>query len=144
MAITTVEAKIADALLTYLGTLTLSQALPIAMPNVDFTPPAGGKYLSAAHLPNATSQVTLGDNGFNRHIGLLQVSVVWPQNAGDIEPKEIAGQVVAHFKRGTVISHDGITLRIVQPPSVAPAIPDPPGYQIPVTIPYMIDAANPS
>lgn len=140
---TYVETKILNALLSRLSSLTLSPAMPVAYPNVAFTPSATG-YLRATHVPNTANQVTLGASGKNRFEGLLQVDVFWPEDAGLVAPSERAGAVAAHFKRGTDITLDSITVRIVTPPEIRQALQSPPYTQIPVMIRYQADAANPA
>ena len=140
---TGIEASIVEGLLARLATLTLSPAMSVAYPNVEFTPPEDG-YLRAQHFPNTTNQITLGDTGENRHIGLFQVDVFWPKGAGEIAPKERAALVAAHFKRGTTITQDGLAIRIIQPPTVSGIINGDRFVQVPVTIPYQVDASNPT
>lgn len=141
---TGIEAKILEGLLARLATLTTTPtAMPVAWPNVVYDPPETG-YLRASHLPNTTEQVTLGGSGRNRHFGLFQVDVMWPKGTGNIAPMEIASQVVAHFKRGTSFTQNSVLILINSPPSVAPPIDADPFIQIPVTIEYQADTANPS
>lgn len=140
---TYVETSITEALLAQLATLVLSPVLPIAYPNVTFTPPAAG-YLRATPVPNIANQVTLGSSGKNRFEGLFQVDVFLPQNAGISTVLEKAGAVAAHFKRGTTLTRDGINVRITRPPEVRPHLQSPPYVQVPVMIRYQADAANPS
>lgn len=139
---TGIEAIILEGLLARLAALTTSPVMPVAYPNVSYDPPATG-YLRASHLPNETEQVTISATGQNRHFGLLQVDVAWPKGEGSLKPLEIAAQIVAHFKRGTLITQDGIAILIVAPPSVAPPLDDDPFWIYPVTIPYQADTANP-
>jgi len=137
-----IETKIAEGFAARLAALVFTPALPIAWPNVAFTPPASGKYLRANHLPNTTSQISLGTSGQNRHIGLYQIDVLWPLNSGDTAPKEIAGAIAAHFKRGTEFTRETVLIRIPSPPSIAPALVGSASYQIPVTVSYLADVAN--
>lgn len=138
-----VETSIAEALFARLATLVLTPAMEIAWPNISFDPPTAG-YLRATPVPNLASQVTLGDAGKNRFGGLFQVDVFWPQNDGIRPALERAGAVAAHFKRGTVLTRDGINVRITRPPEVRPHLQSPPYLQVPVMIRYQADAANPS
>lgn len=138
-----VETKIFEGFAARLAALTLSPVMPVSYPNRSFSPPANGKYLRARHLPNTTTQITLGASGFNRHQGLFQIDVMWPLNAGETEPKEIAGAIIAQFKRGTEFTREGLLIRIPEPPSVAPALIDGVSYMVPITIRYQADAANP-
>lgn len=140
---TYVETSIVEALMARLATLTLSPALPVAWPNVDYTPPAAG-YLRVTHAPNTATQVTLGTEGKNRHIGIFQVDVMLPIIIGISTPMEKAGAVAAHFKRGTVLTKDGISVRITRPPEIRPALQSLPYIQVPVIIRYQADADNPA
>lgn len=136
------ETKILEGFAARLAAMTFTPALPVSYPNRSFTPPASGKYLRARHLPNNTTQISLGSTGFNRHQGLFQIDVMWPLDSGEVAPKEIAGQIIAHFKRGTEFTREGLLIRIPEPPSVAPALVDGVSFMIPVTIRYQADAAN--
>lgn len=139
---TGIEAMILEGLIKHLANRSQYSSLPEAWPNRPFTPVSTG-YLRCNHLPNTTRQVELGDNGRNRHIGLFQVDVVWPQGTGSLVPMEVASAIIDRFARGTSFTQDTVTVRIIQPPSVAPALQEDPYIVFPVTIPYQADAANP-
>ena len=139
----TIETKIDSALFGRLATLTLPPTHQIAWPTVNMTPT--GQHLRVDNLWNDPRTVTLGDAGKNRYVGLFQVSVAWPVNLGAIGPADVAGAIAAHFKRGTVMTHEGINVRVVRPPLRLPAFTeDNTWYVIPVRVPYQADAANPS
>lgn len=140
---TGIEANILAALLSHLSGLTLTPAMSLAWPDIDFEPPAQG-YLRATLVPNTVEQVTLGTNGKNRHRGLFQVDVFWKRNAGEIVPREKADLVAAQFKRGTVLTSGGLNIRINRPPRVAQTLESGPYTQTPVLISYQVDADNPS
>ena len=143
MSITGLESKIDNALMARLAGLTLSPVRRVAWPGTDFTPNSGEIYLAPTVLPNTTTQASLGYDGVNRHQGLFQVSVWSPLASPMIPALEVASAVAAHFKRGTVLTFEGITVRVSAPPSRAPAIPDGAWRQIPITIPYLTDNPNP-
>ena len=136
---TGIEAGIADALLFHLSTLTTT--LDIAYPGIEFTP--DGNYIDAQVLPNTVDQSSLGADGFNRHAGLFQATVVWKAGQGIIAPTEIASQIVAHFKRGTAIVRNGLTVR-TRPPRTTQPIPDGGWVRIPVIVPWFVDTTNPT
>ncbi|MCF3934347.1 DUF4128 domain-containing protein [Acuticoccus sp. M5D2P5] len=143
------EKQIFTVLADRLGTLVLSPTLPIAWPNVDFTPPprtgvGKGAYLRASHIPTTTDQITLGDSGYNRHRGIFQIDVVWPANGGLVAPMKVVDAIIAHFQRGTVLTEGGHIVRIYAPPHPGPVISSPPQIQIPVSVRYQADAPNPS
>lgn len=135
MAASTTEGKIADLLLTHLGTLVLTPALPVAMPNVDFKPSAG-TYLEATFLPNSTVNMFRGSTDPNMHQGILQVAVVYKAADGVVKPVDIAGQVVNHFPKGLKITGQGITIRIDERPSITSPIRDDDRLRIPVSVRY--------
>lgn len=140
---TGIEARITEALHTRLAALTLSPTMSVAWPDIDFTPPAAG-YLRPTHVPNTVRQATLGSAGKNRYRGIYQVSVFWQRNAGELVPREKADLVAAHFKRGTVLTNGGLSIRIYAPPVVAQTMQDGAYTHTPVTIRYQVDADNPS
>lgn len=146
---TYIETDIFDAFEAKLSALVLSPALEIEWPNVGFKPPLDERgdpapYLRASHLPGEPNQITLGSTGQNRHVGVFQVDVMWPEGEGIVAPGRIADAIVAHFKRGTDMTSGAALVRVIKPPSRAPAISVPPRVQIPVSIRYQVDAANPA
>ena len=138
MTTTGIEAGILDALLFRLSSYTTT--LDIAYPGFEFTP--DGNYLEAQIVPNTVVQSSLGTNGYNRHEGLMQITVVWKTGAGVIAPAEIASEIVAHFKRGTAITRNGLTVK-TRPPRTTQAIPDGGWLRFPVIIPWFVDSLNP-
>jgi hypothetical protein len=142
MTATYTEGKVLEAFLSGLNSLSLGYS--IAWPNVNFTPTAGAGYLRASLLPAQSDQVTLGTAGRNRLRGLFQVAVVWPQGKGEVAPMDLAGRIIAGLKRGTIITNGGINVRVLSPPYVAPPVQEPDWVNIPVYVPYIADADNPS
>lgn len=136
------DSEIFEAFVKKLHALTLTPAHEVAYPNVDADPDA--RHLRCFLLPAEPGQVTYGEAGKNRHRGLFQISVAWPRGMGEVAPGAAAGAVAAHFKRGTVLTEDGINVRVIRPPYRMTAVVEPTWYVIPVRIPYQADAANPS
>lgn len=136
---TGIEAGILDALLFRLSQFTTS--LDIFYPGIENTP--DGNYLEARVVPNTVFQSTFGDAGFNRHEGLLQIDVVWKKGNGIIAPAEEVSLVVAHFKRGTAIIRNGLTVT-TRPPRTAQPVPDGGWLRFPVIIPWFTDTLNPT
>ncbi|WP_417702363.1 DUF4128 domain-containing protein [Pseudophaeobacter sp.] len=134
MAATT-EGRIFAALMTRAGGLS-ALGLPIAWPNVDFTPPENQKYLRVQFVPNVTQRQWIASDGVHRYLGLLQVSVFWPkgQYEGELRPREIAGQVAAHFPCDHQMTEDDVTVRVMERPTVADMLPEDSRVHIPVTI----------
>lgn len=123
--------QIASALLARCATLSVgSPALPIAMPEVSFTPPADGKYLDVRDFTN--NPLWLGLSGGKIAQGLLQVTVVWPPREGVIKPKAAAAVVMAHFPMGLRLAN-GVKLG---EPRDTSALSDDSECRVPVTIPW--------
>ncbi len=136
---TGIEAGIIDALLFRMSEFTT--ILEISWPNIDTVP--DGNYLDVSIIPNTVDQSSFGADGFNRHDGLMSVSVLWEKGVGVILPAEEASLIVAHFKRGTVIVKNGVSVR-TGPPRIAQAFPDGSRMRLPVIIPWSVDTLNPT
>lgn len=136
-----VEVAIESALLTKAQAFAAAQSPPIAisLPNVAFTPPAQtatAKWLRATFLPAPTATLPVG-SGSDQYYGLLQLDVFYGAGAGEYTPGRIASAVINYFKRGTVLTKDGFTVRIHKRPYRGPMIIDGSGWaMIPVTIPF--------
>jgi hypothetical protein len=132
-----IEGQIVELLLEHAGALPISPAIAIAYPNISFTPPDGETYLEAVLLPNTTVTRSVSASGSNQHQGILQISVMHPVGKGAIPALEVAGQVIEHFTRGTVLHGDGIAVSIIKQPWSAPPMTEPDRIRVPVSIPYL-------
>lgn len=131
----TFEARLANALLNHVSQLAFTPSIPVAFPGVSFAPPAG-TYLEVTLLTNLNVNRGVSNDSTTEHRGILQITVASPSNGGIIAPMGIAGKVVAHFERGTVIYSNDVSLRIEGRPSVAQPLQEADRLRIPVTIPY--------
>lgn len=129
----TVEATIADGLLRALSNAPIGLFVPIVYPNMPFQP-AGETYLRASYVPSATSSVDLVQ--WDRHSGILQIDVMWPENRGVSGGLRLADEIAQYFKRGTRIVESGTVIQILRTPGVGGPIVDPPYQQIPVSVYY--------
>lgn len=132
---TAIEARIADALLARLAALSLTPAIPVAYPDIPFTPPAG-TYLKAQLIPNTNSNRYVGDDSTTEFRGILQVTVVASSGKGIVAPSEIAAKVADHFERGVPITSGDLVVKITDRPSIAHAMQDTDRVNIPVSINY--------
>lgn len=131
-----VEVKILDALTKCLSALAIEPALPIAWPNVNFTPPKDRRYLRVQFVPNVVERRFIGSNEPHRYMGLYQVSVHWPQGAGEYAPRRVAAAIVSHFPTDLRLVEDDVEVRIVSRPMAADMLVEKAGVQVPVTIEY--------
>ncbi len=136
MAASTIEGMIPDALLDHLSRLVLSPVLPIAYPDVAFTPPSSG-YLKTYYIPNGTERICITPGSPNRYQGILQVTVVFPAGQGAVKPNDVAGQIASHFAEGTQLQTAAGPVRIDKRPSVERPMQDTDRIQIPVSIDWV-------
>ena len=138
MAITGAPARILDALLTYLTGLTFAPAVPIALPDIPFSPQAGQPYLAATFIPNTAALDGLAFDSDRTHAGLLVVTVVWPTGQGLVKPLQLAAQVADAFKAGTWLWQNDLAVCIDEPPQVGGPIDDAPWQRFPVTVRWRV------
>lgn len=134
---THIDAKILNALMGHLTTMTLPASVGgIAYPNVRYDP-NGGPYLKTMIFRNSPENnlIPFGKDPIRR--GIFQVSVFWPESEGENAPLEVAGLVEQRFVRGTKIAGDTFTVRIDDDPTVGSLLHDAPWVQIPVSIPFI-------
>ena len=78
----------------------------------EFTPADfnGANYLRPTFLPAAVEQASLGDTGKDLYNGLYQVDVFFRKGTGR---STIPDEIGDHFKRGTILTYNGISLRVL-------------------------------
>ena len=133
------ETKIRAAFVTKL------QAFPslpsVAWENISFTPTAGTTYLAPFLLPGEPIQAELGVAGQNRHTGIYQISIYAPAGKGVSAINTLRDGLVDHFKRGTLLTYDGITVQ-VQKAWPGPMQQETGWIHTPITIRYRLLAAD--
>ncbi|NQW12234.1 MAG: hypothetical protein HQ481_20400 [Alphaproteobacteria bacterium] len=78
-------------------------ATPIAYENVDFTPPADGRFIALTIHPGQGRIASLGDGApLWRHEGAVMLACHTPKGVGSVAALALADQVVALF-RGVVL-----------------------------------------
>jgi hypothetical protein len=131
----TVESIIPGLLMARLAELVLVPALPVAWPNVSFSPPVGG-YLRASYLPNANRRFLDRASDPHQRVGFFQVDACTPLNRGAIDAQEIAGRIAEHFACGTEMWSGILRVSVTKAPDIARAMPDGTHWMVPVSIPY--------
>lgn len=109
-----------------------SPALPIAYPDVAFTPPTSGKYLRVDLFRNAPFWEGLSSGRVDQ--GLLQVTVVWPRGLGVIQPAEAAALVMEHWSKLTALNGSGTRVRVSREPWASSPLLDEHQTELPVTV----------
>jgi hypothetical protein len=112
--------------------------LEVAMPDVKFTPPVDERgdplpYLRVSFFSNAPAWEGLADGRMD--MGLLQITVVWPERAGIIRQREVAQVVMSAFPKGHVLhGHDGTRVKFNRAPWAASPLLGDKSTETPITI----------
>jgi hypothetical protein len=142
-----VEVAIESALLNRLVAFCLSPAIPLALPNIAFTPPTVGTnvfWLKADWLPADSFALGIDYGADVQHYGLLQVSVFYGQGSGEYAPGRLATRIIELFTRGTAVTKDGFIAQVWKHPFRGGMLKDDPWVMIPVSIPYITFAPHPA
>ncbi|EMK1731254.1 DUF4128 domain-containing protein [Salmonella enterica] len=123
----------------WLGVWADDMDLPVAWPNVTFTPPDGA-YLRVAFLPAAPYSVDLAGECVV-HPGIYQVTVVTPAGRGRSLATRLAGDVASLFHDGLEMEGDGFTVWVSKPPAVGQPHATPPTWEVPVSVSWRVDLA---
>ena len=121
--------------------LSLPSVPAIASENEQFTPPANAPYLRPTLNTAEPFQAELGPDGQNLHVGFYQISVYFPAGTGTAVAGSLVASVISHFKRNTVLVHNGQSIKITK--AYALAMRQDTGLaHIPITIAYRLLAPN--
>lgn len=120
---------------------TLSPALPFAWPNSAYTPTIGTAFARVGFLPAQTANPTMGAGALDvkRYNGVMQVSLCYPINTGEGDPRRKADAVIALFPRGSTFSYGGVDVHIDYTPSASPGFSQDAWYVLPVSVYYRAD-----
>lgn len=110
----------------------LSSVLPVAMPDVPFAPPEDGRYLRVEVLNNQPVWEGLSSGKVDQ--GLVQVTVVWPENTGAVAIRGAVKAVMDHFAKGLTLFAPGTKVRVNKEPWAASPIVEDDKTSIPITI----------
>ena len=118
---------------------TVGGIFPTAFENVPFTPVVGTAWQSVHILPGQTENPTF--DSLKREVGLMQVTLNFPQKAGAAEALARAELIRAGFVRGLSMVEGNVSVRILRSPYVGPAANDGVWYQVPLSVPYTADVS---
>lgn len=113
----------------------MSPALSTQYENVNFTPVTGTPYQSVYLLPAQPENESLGD-GYYREVGLFQITLRYPMNAGPAAAEARAQAIIQHFKRATSMTEGGQSVLVIRTPQKSPAFREGDRYCIPISIYY--------
>lgn len=131
-----VETDIFNALMARVASLALTPAMPVAYPNVVYTPPATQRYLRVVFVPNTANRILIGSDDPHQHIGLLQLSVYGKKGAGEAGVRADAAAVATHFPCDLKLYSGGTVVRITKRADVRDLIIEDAAVQIPVMVSF--------
>ena len=84
-------------------------------------------------IPVQPNQVALGQDGCDRHDGVFQISLFYPENEGNIAALNKADEIAQTYKSGTVFSFggDNVTIESI---GISQGLNDGPWFVVPITI----------
>jgi hypothetical protein len=123
---------------TRLSAWAKTKPLQVAYQNVKFTPPASGIYLRAFTIPAVTDSTDLP--GKNRqYIGLFQVSIVIPADAGTGTGEQLIGELATLFPLFDTLSQGDLKVKIMTPIDQGPELQGDTDYTVPTSFRYRAD-----
>lgn len=106
----TTFADISGALDSRLDAFTGSD--PVAWPNTPYKPVKDTLFLRPTVLPATAAQSGLGASGLDTHTGIYQIDVFAATGDGRGAAEVKADALADHFKRGTDLTYNGLTVRL--------------------------------
>lgn len=113
----------------------------IVWENTSFTPTPGQAFIRVSTLPAPTTQTSIGTDGLNTQTGIFLVDSFYGKGSGRSVQDTFLSELVDHFKRGTVITQNGVEIRIesVYP---LPSIEEDDWFHVPVQVTYISYTIN--
>lgn len=118
--------------------LTVAQ---VAWENKKFIPTVGTAWYRATFLPGEQRAAAIGTDSANRNLGVFQIDVIYPKDAGDITCQAEAERIATCYKRDTVLTYSSTLVRCERAYR-GPAIQEDDWYRIPVFVEYRSDTTN--
>jgi len=115
----------------------ISSPLPTAWENVPFTPGVVA-WQKVDMLWARTENPTMGDR-FRRQNGVMQISLMYPPNAGPDPAALKADALIAWFFRGYSAVSGSVKVWIDRTPYIGPAMQSGNWYLLPVSVPFLGD-----
>lgn len=108
------EFDIETALEVALNEVAESLGIDVSFPNIEYDPRQGDPYIRPVLVPVTQASVGIGTNTRNRHTGYYQLEVRVPPFETKGPLQNIVDSLAVKFKRGSVISHGGVNVRVLR------------------------------
>jgi hypothetical protein len=103
---------------------------------------AGARWYRATFIRGTPRAIACGPDAENRHVCIFQVDIFDPPNLGEEITATEAKRVMAFYKRGTVLTRNGLSI-VCQKAYLGTADDsDPAWFKIPVVVEVRADVAN--
>lgn len=112
------------------GAFAAAQGLPIAYPDISFTPPPIGQWLEVRAFWNDGANYGMADDGPTVEQGFFRLMACGRTGSGLMDLQTLAESIVAAFPKGTMLAK----ARVERSPSMSGPIQDDDRSTIPVTI----------
>jgi hypothetical protein len=131
--------SIRAALQTKLNAMT--PALGTAWENTPYTPVEGTPYQAAYVMPASPENPTMGD-GFFRMVGIFQINLYYPLQAGTATAEARAELIKSTFERGTSMTSGSVTVVVNRTPGISQGRVDGNRWMTPIKIRWYADIFN--
>ncbi|MDX0808653.1 hypothetical protein GOD80_26205 [Sinorhizobium medicae] len=129
----TVEMKIYQALVLRAQAFVPPAGVTIVLPGVPFTPAAQSKFVSVEVHFNRSIETDLSLVMEPIRQGFVRTNVMWPKGSAIVDGYNLAGQLRAHFRRGTKLFRTDTQVRIDEDPENGVLVTGDTHHNIPVT-----------
>ncbi len=132
----TVEEIIEHALFSVVRDMYVFAADRKAWPNVNFNPSLRVAHLKIDLLPNDNERLFVKSSDPTLYMGILQLTVVSPLNAGPQAATQLGGLVAGEFLSDRVVYEHGFKVRIIGAPDVMNPVKVDASWNVPVSVRY--------
>lgn len=117
---------------------TLSSGISTAFENAPFSPVRGTPWQACSLLPASAENPTIGTDRY-RQGGVFDIALYYPTKAGTATALARAETLRAGFARGTTLTENTITVRILRTPSISTGRVEGEWYVLTVSVPFVVD-----
>jgi hypothetical protein len=129
----TVEMKIYQALVLRAQAFVPPAGVTVVLPGVSFTPAATSKFVVCEVHFNRSIETDLSLEMDPIRQGFIRTNVMWPKGSAIVDGYNLAGQLRAHFRRGTKLFRTDTQVRIDEDPEIGVLVTGDTHHNIPVT-----------
>ncbi|MBX5021225.1 phage tail terminator-like protein [Rhizobium lentis] len=130
----TVEMKIYQALLVRCQEFVLPSDVAMVLPGITFTPTAQSKFVSVEVHFNRSIETDLSLEMDPIRQGFMRTNVMWPKGSAIVDGYNLAGQLRAHFRRGTKLLRVDTQVRVDEDPEIGVLVTGDTHHTIPLTV----------